>query len=752
MLLSTITSFSQKKTDANIFGHVVEKGNGKHVPFHNVSIRGTTIGISTDATGHFFLKNLPEGEHTIVASGIGYKTLEKKINIKRDETIEVNFEVEKDVFQLSSVVISANRNEVNRREASTIVNVISPMVFANTNSQCLAQGLNFQPGLRVENNCQNCGFSQVRINGLDGPYSQILIDSRPIFSSLAGVYGLEQIPTNMIERVEVIRGGGSALFGSSAIGGVINIITKEPTANTVTIANTTNLISGKKADINTNFNASVVSDDFKTGVMFFGASRQRSPFDYDGDGFTEITKINMRNLGFRAYYKPNNSSKLSFEYHNLGEFRRGGNKIDLPAHQADIAEQIDHNINTGGIKYEIFSKDLKHRFNVYSSAQNIQRKSYYGTQQDPNAYGNTKNTTFVIGTQYTHDIDTLLFLPADLTFGTEFNSDEINDVIPGYNRVFDQNINIFSFYAQNEWKSALLSILAGARLDKHSFIDNPIVSPRLNFRYTPKEWVALRTSFSTGFRAPQSFDEDLHIAILRGEAALVELAPDLKTERSYSISASADFYKNFGKIETNFLIEGFYTSLDNVFVLEEIGSNPFNNVIFEKRNGSGALVKGINLEGKIVPTEKLFLQFGMTLQKSEYKEPETWSTNTNIQPQKRMFRTPSKYGYLTANYEVSKPLMIALSGTYTGSMLVQHFAGYIQEDRERETPNFFDINLKASYDFKINSSAKMQINGGVQNIFNSYQKDFDKGELRDASYIYGPSLPRTYFFGMKLMI
>ena len=203
-------------------------------------------------------------------------------------------------------MVSANRNETNRKEAPTIVNLITPKLFENTNSVCLAQGLNFQPGLRVETNCQNCGFQQVRINGLDGPYSQILIDSRPIFSALAGVYGIEQIPTNMIERVEVVRGGGSALFGSSAIAGVINIITKEPTSNSVTVSNTTNLMGGEKPDINTTVNASVVSDDNKAGIMIFGSSRQRSPYDYDSDGFTEIGKLNTKTVGFRGYYRTYN--------------------------------------------------------------------------------------------------------------------------------------------------------------------------------------------------------------------------------------------------------------------------------------------------------------------------------------------------------------------------------------------------------------------------------------------------------------
>ncbi|MGE5357229.1 MAG: TonB-dependent receptor [Deltaproteobacteria bacterium] len=752
IIFFTFSGFSQNKTDANIFGHVVDKKSGEHILFHNISIKGTTIGVTTDATGHYFLKNLPEGNHILVASGLGYKTLEKPVNLRPGNSIEINFEIEQDVFELNSVIVSANRNETNRRESPSIVNLITPKLFENTNSVCLAQGLNFQPGLRVETNCQNWGFSQVRINGLDGPYSQILIDSRPVFSSLAGIYGLEQIPANMIERVEVIRGGGSALYGSSAIAGIINIITKEPTANSITLSNTTNLIYGKKADFNTSFNASIVSDDYKTGVMFFGATRQRSPFDYDDDGFTEITRIDMKNLGFRAFYKPGLHSKITLEYHNIGEFRRGGNNLHLPAHKSDIAEQLDHNINTGGIKYDIFSNDFKHKFNLYSSAQLIDRKSYYGSQQDTDAHGKTSNTTFVSGAQYTYAMDTLFLLPAELTIGAEFNSDQIKDEMPGYNRIFDQKVNIISFFLQNEWQTSRMSILIGGRIDKHNLVKNAILSPRLNLRYNPIPNLGMRASVSTGFRAPQSFDEDLHISILGGDAALVQPDPDLQTEKSLSYSASIDYNTQIGDVEMNVLAEGFFTRLDNVFVLEESGRDINNNIILEKRNGAGSVVKGINLEGMLVPAKKILLQFGMTFQTSEYREPEKWSDNENIKPQKRMFRTPGQYGFFTANYEISKPLKLSLSGTYTGSMLVQHFAGYIENDTEKETPGFFDINSKLTYDFKIGGNVKLQLNGGIQNILNSYQDDFDKGKFRDASYIYGPSLPRTYFIGMKLMI
>lgn len=218
-------------TDANIIGHVVEAKTGEHVPGISIQIKGTTFGTSTDGTGHYFLRNLKSGPITLVMHGVGYKSQEKNVNVVSGKTLEVNFEAEEDNINLDEVVVSSNRELTLRRQAPTLVTVLSEKLFARSNAVNLAQGLVFQPGVRVENNCQNCGFNQVRINGLDGRYTQILIDSRPIMSALAGVYGLEQIPTNMIERIEMVRGGGSALFGSSAIAGVVNIITKEPKRN-----------------------------------------------------------------------------------------------------------------------------------------------------------------------------------------------------------------------------------------------------------------------------------------------------------------------------------------------------------------------------------------------------------------------------------------------------------------------------------------------------------------------------------------
>ena len=291
------TEVNVRDTDANIVGHVTDKDTGEHLPYVSVVLKGTTLGTTTDATGHYFLKNLPEGTFTLEVSSVGYKTESRAVRVKKGQTLELNFEIAEDRVALDGVVVSANRNETTRRMAPTLVNVVSMKTFENTNSTCLAQGLNFQPGVRVENNCQNCGFQQVRINGLDGPYTQILIDSRPIFSALSGVYGLEQIPANMIDRVEVMRGGGSALFGSSAIAGTINIITKEPVRNSAQFSHTLTGIGVTSAfDNTTTVNASLVSDNHKLGLAVFGQNRERAGYDHDGDGFTELPELKNQTL------------------------------------------------------------------------------------------------------------------------------------------------------------------------------------------------------------------------------------------------------------------------------------------------------------------------------------------------------------------------------------------------------------------------------------------------------------------------
>ena len=742
-------SAKAQDTDAHIHGHVIDKNTGEHLPYMVVMLKGTTIGVTTESTGHYMIRNVPEGNFMVEVSAVGYKTQMREVNIRKGRSYEVNFSLEEDLVQIDGVIVSATRSETTRKMSPTLVNVVGMDVYNKTNASTVAQGLSFQPGVRVENNCQNCGFQQVRINGHDGQYTQILIDSRPIFSALAGVYGIEQLPANMVDRVEVMRGGGSALFGSSAIAGTINIITKEPVRNSASISHTTTSIGGTSAMHNTtDINASIVSEDNKLGLAVFGQSTSKDAWDANGDGFTELSTISGQTIGFRSYVKTGLYSKITAEYHHLEEFRRGGDNLDLPPHEAMIAEQTDHSINTGGLKFDWFSKDQKHRLNAFASVQHIDRESYYGAGQDPDAYGQTGDLTWVGGAQYIHKSDKCLFMPADLTVGLEYNEDYLKDNMWGYDRVTDQIVRIISAYAQNEWKNETWGILVGGRLDKHNLIKDVIFSPRANLRYNPTENINLRASYSYGFRAPQAFDEDLHIDNVGGTVSMIRLADDLKVEKSQSISISADMYHSWGDWQGNLLLEGFFTDLDDVFALKELGFED-GVLIKERYNESGARVFGGNIEGKVAYKNLLQIQLGFTAQKSAYKEARSWGEG--VEATREMFRTPDLHGYLTASYNPTKELTLALTGTYTGSMLIEHHAGMIAENVTERTPDFWDMGLKAAYDFKINRSFTLQLNTGIQNILNSFQRDFDSGADRDSGYIYGPTLPRTFFFGVKLI-
>ena len=750
---ATSATISQNPTDAHLFGHVVDATTGEHLAYVTVSLEGTPTGTTTDATGHFLLRNLRAGTYTVVVEAMGYESASQEVTITKGETIELDFAIKTLPLTLEQVVVTSSRSERLKQEAPSLVSVLTSELFDRVASQSLAGGLTFQPGVRVENTCQNCGFPQVRINGLDGKYSQILVDSHPLFSSLTGVYGLEQIPANMIERVEVMRGGGSALYGSSAIGGTINVITKEPRLSMAEMSHTTTSIGLTGAMENaTTLNASLVSASRKAAISVFAQSRTGDGYDHDGDGYTELGLLKGSSLGMRAYYRFSNQAKLTAEYHAMHEFRRGGDSIHMMPHQTTVAEQAEHYIHGGGLTYDYIAKNLKTRFSIYTSLQKVDRNTYYGTQYDINAYGTSNDFSWVTGGQFNQSFDRLLFMPSEFVAGVEYSVNNLEDIQLAYDRTLLQNINIASVFAQNEWKNSKMGFLIGARVDKHNLIDNIIVSPRANFRYVFMDNLTARLSYSSGYRAPQAFDEDLHIMAVGGEVAIIELSPDLKPEYSNSFSGSLNWSSNIRGGEFNILAEGFYTTLNDVFILKENGTDAQGNILMERTNGSGAYVAGVNVEATYTPIRDLNMQIGYTFQKSRYKEPEVWSENPNIEPQKRMFRTPDHYGFMTVDYTMFDALNIALSGTYTGSMLVQHFAGYIAEDVEMTTPNFFDMGIKIAYDYKLSNNNVIQFNGGVKNIFNSYQDDFDQGADRDAGYIYGPALPRTFFLGLKLGI
>lgn len=788
-LLAYSLNAQKQHTDANIIGDV--QCNGEHVPFINITIDGTTIGTTTDGTGHFQLIDVPEGNYTVRVSGIGYKSVTKDISMIHDETIEIKFVVEEDVLHMEEVVVSADRNQTNRREAPVVVTSLNPKLFEVTQSVNLADGLCFTPGLRTETNCQNCGFSQLRMNGMEGPYTQILMNSRPVFSGLAGVYGLELIPANMIERLEIVRGGGSTLFGGNAIAGTVNIITKETMRNTFEIDNRVGFVGVTKngdpaLDEQLSLNASIVSDDKRTGGYLYAMLRDRESYDANGDGFTEMVEMDNTTFGFNVFHKPGAKSKISLDGYRIDEYRRGGNKLDYLPHEADIAEQLDHLITGVNLAYELFTSDNYDKLTLYASAQKVNRDSYYGAEQDPDAYGNTTDLSSSIGVNYVLNSTQFLFPSSSTVFGVDNSNDYLHDKKLGANgddntTLTNQYVNTLGSFIQQDWKSDKFNLSVGVRYDYYLVKDlednenkddlsNGVFVPRLSFMYKLTPDIRFRAGYAKGYRAPQVFNEDLHIELVNATRVETVNSDDLIQETSHALTASLNSDFTIGDSPWFFLLEGFYTKLVDPFSDEFYDPDGDGEFVYLRVNADdGAYVTGANVELKSFLTKELEAQVGFTLQKSAYESEQAWG-DEETSVSKDFMRTPNQYGYATFNWNPVDHFNTNLAINYTGSMWVPHF-GLSQDDYDAavadgtiedgdvivgetlvQSKDYLTIDLMVSYSFDImkNHQTEIKVYAGVKNIFNQFQDDFDKGVYRDAGYVYGPRQPRTINVGLKL--
>lgn len=742
-----------------------------------VMIQNTSIGAVTDFDGKFSIANVPVGKYKLQIRAVGYATTSVEVAVEAGKTTPLNKEINEDRLGLNEVVVSSSRYELSREDAPSIVSVVGPKLLNATQSMSMVEGLSYQPGVRVEANCQNCGFTQLRMNGLDGPYSQILVNSRPIFSTLTGVYGLEMIPANVIERVEVVRSGGSALFGSNAIAGTVNIITKEPVENNWQIGSNFSLMRGEIPDNTLNFNSSVVSEDLNSGVTFYGMRRDRDGFDADGDGFTEVVALNNLTFGAKAFYRTSERSKLTLDINAIEEFRRGGDQLDKAPHLADIAEQLDHNILNAGLTWDQFSKDRRSKVSTYGSLLSGTRRSYYGglggerTLEDSlaatNAYGLTNDFAGVLGSQFTHNFSGRNVFVG----GVEYQGNAVKDEIAGYEKLIDQRVNTMGIYGQFEWKTAdRLTLFLGTRYDlvnvdgvyeigsinREVDFNNGVFSPRVTALFELLPGAQLRGGYARGFRAPQAFDEDLHISSVDGEQKFVVLSEDLDMETSDAFTASLNYGRNTGIVQSNILIEGFYTKLNNQFQRVNLGQMPNGAFLEETRNGSGATVSGVNFEYSFSPSKFYSLQVGGTIQQALYDEdevlfePEEGSVEFPAVTVSNFIRTPNTYGFLSGTWKPSEKFDIDITGLYTGSMVVPLVVNDEEFIQLTDSPAFFDINIRFCYLWKLKNGLNVDISTGVQNIFDSYQRDFDTGPTRDADFVYGPLRPRTFFFGVKI--
>lgn len=740
-LLLPMTSFGQ--TDLN--GIVMSDGNP--VAFATVFFPELAVGAACDGEGQFVAADIPDGLVLIEISAVGFEKLSQTLSVQPRMDLPLVFNMKSKVTMTEVAVVSGSRTERLASDLPVKVDLLSTAGLAENRSWCLADGLCASPGLRVEKNCQTCGFSQVRMNGLPGRYTQILINGRPLFGSLIGLYGLEQIPIGLIDRIEVVRGGGSVLFGANAIAGTVNIITRKKFSPNAGFHATGSAFTGSSS---ANDGAVEASVDFAqkggAGGSVFVSKSGRQALDVNRDGFSELPSLSGTTVGAFGLVPLGRNAFVRMSAFALEENRNGGDLLHLLPHERMQSEWRQTRMMAANADFTFQHPANNAESSVYVGGQLADRQHYTGVFAS-NGYGDTKMETIAFGAQHYRSGLRFFRTNVSLTAGAEYLVEHALDQVPAYDYYVNQTAASAAAFAQGElsFKNGN-GLLGGLRVTRHNLVDHLIFTPRLAWMHRKANSTS-RVSVATGFSPPSALDADLHMAFANGEVTQVLPDPNLRPENSYSLTLSHERKLEGRSLSIAPGASVFATRLLNPFILENIGAE--TQTIFLRTNGNGATVAGVTAEMKWKIKTRTSGDMSITFQKSRLDEAVTWSEEL---PGVRTFlRNPEWYGFATFKHQISERWTLGTAVTLTGPMLVPHLAGApgVERDVLVRSPFFWDQMLKADVEVGSGRSGDWDLYFGVSNVFNAFQRDFDSGAGRDSNFIYGPAKPRHLFVGLR---
>ncbi|WP_300488913.1 TonB-dependent receptor, partial [Flavobacterium sp.] len=655
------------------------------VPLHyaNVVIAKTQLGASTDANGLFTIENVSDGTYEIQVSFTGFRSQRKNITIHNATPAMVHFDL-KENQSLDEVVVTGTLKAVNRLESPVPVEVYKPTFFKKNPTSNIFEALQNVNGVRPQLNCNVCNTGDIHINGLEGPYTLVLIDGMPIVSGLSTVYGLSGIPNSLLERVEVVKGPASSLYGSEAVGGLINIITKSPKNAPVFSADAFGTSWG---ELNTDlgFKSNIgKSVSFLTGVNYFNYS---NPIDKNNDNFTDVT-LQDRVSVFQKWNFNRKSNKLfSIAGRYFYEDRWGGEM------------QWEKKYRGGDEVYgeSIYTKrwELIGAYELPVSEKMLLSFSY--TDHDQNSvYGNSPFMAIQrIGFgQLTWDKK---IKNHDLLFGTAVRYQLYNDNTPA--TVTADETWIPSLFVQDEISFAKKhSILLGARYDYNSN-HGSIFTPRFAYKWKVDDTNIIRLNAGTGFRIVNLFTEE-HAALTGSRDVIV--VGDLKPERSYNVNLN--YLKKFYSENGNFIgleTSAWYTYFTNS-IIPDYDTNP-NQIIYKNLDGH-AITKGISANIDMVFNNGLKVILGATYM--DVNKTENGVTT-------RQMLTERFSGTWAISYKIPKLYLdIDYTGNLYGPMRLPLLGPL--DPRKEYSPVWSIQNIQLTY----TKLKNFEIYGGVKNLLN----------------------------------
>ena len=744
-ILYTCTVFSQ---NASVKGIV--RSDTSTVAFATIGLVGTAIGITANENGFYKLNAIKPGKYLLRISVIGYRSYEKMITLKENDALTINANLFADELSLNEVVVSGTMKEVSKLESPVPVEVYTPAFFKKNPTPNIFDALQNVNGVRPQLNCNVCNTGDIHINGLEGPYTMIMIDGMPIVSGLSSVYGLSGIPNSLVERIEIVKGPASSLYGSEAVGGLINIITKK-TANadklSVDVMATTyqeyNIDAGVKYVIGKKSNALL-------GVNYYNYQK---PVDKNYDGFTDVTLQHRISIFNKIDFERKNGREASLAMRYFYEDRWGGD-MKWNKHWRGTDSIYGESIFTG--RYEVIGKyqlPLKERIFYNASFNTHNQNSYYGNIK---FYASQQILFQQLYWEKQLQKHSLL---AGLAYRYTWYDDntvitQTNDSIP-HNK--PSNIALPGVFLQDELTfNCRHKLLLGFRYDYNEQHGN-IYTPRIAYKWTINANQVVRLNAGTGYRVANVFSED-HAALTGSREVIV--VGDLKPEQSVNINLNyiTRIYKE--KFFIGIDMSLFFTRFSNR-IIADYDRDP-NKIYFNNLNGhaiSQGLSANIDIALKKIPLKLLIGGTYMDNYKVE-----------NSMKVKQML-TENFTGTWALTYDWKK---LGLTFDYTGNLYSPMRLPLLSslDPRSEYSPWWSIQNIQLTKKLK-----RFEVYGGIKNVLNFTPSAnsiarpfdaFDKGVQYDATgqviaspgnpyalsfdptYMYAPNQGIRGFLGFRL--
>jgi len=732
-------SFSAHCQTGSITGTVTD-GNGP-VPAAHIIVSPLGKTIAADENGMYTVNNVPYGSYEVIVSTVGLKTVRKKVSVSSATPVTLNIVLQEDTQALEEVVITGTMKEVSRSDSPIPVEIITPKLFRKNPTPSLFEAVGMINGVQPQLNCNVCNTGDIHINGMEGPYTMILIDGMPIVSSLSTVYGLSGIPNSIVERIEVVKGPASSLYGSEAMGGIINVITKAPYKAPRISADYFFTSWGEQSvDAAVKFKAGKATS--LLGVNYFNYNVKA---DKNRDNFTDVTQQNRISVFNKWNFDRKENRQFSLAGRYVYEDRWGG--------EMNWTKQWRGSDSIYGESIYTKRAELIGLYQLPTTERIFTQFSYNWHDQE-SYYGNTP----YMATQQVGFVqaywDKQFGSSHNFLLGAAMRYTKYDDNTPATAREngtnMPQKTPLPGFFIQDEWTITPKHMLLGGYRFDYDRNHGGIHSPRVAYKFAPNKNNTVRASFGTGFRVVNLFTED-HAALTGARDVII--AEALNPERSYNSNLNYVLKIPTETVLINFDITGFYSYFTNKIV-GDFDTDP-TKIIYDNLNGH-AISQGVSLNTDLVFPFPLKVMAGISYMDVFQKEKDALGIETKTQ----QLHAPRWSGNFIASYNLPNNYSVDVTGNWYGPMRLPVLPN---DYRPAYSPWFCIANVQ----FTKKMDYGLEFYGGVKNVFDfvpkyALMRPFDpfnknvndpvnnpNGYTFDTSYNYASLQGRRVFLGVR---